>query len=142
MLQSLVELEVEMCEPQFAVFRLALLRHRLNDFTNLLQVSPPKLSVVQQVDVHELVDHLDCAAMHIAKLPVLCDQGHCLGLHLLVVLLDLNRVIPCDLSVIDASGTLWILDQVFKLSDLVDHHRLLAGDHLCAHGIEEVSRLL
>ena len=31
---------------------------------------------------------------------------------------------------------------MFKLSDLVDHHRLLARDHLGAHRVEEVSGLL
>lgn len=110
MLQSLVQLVVQVGQPKFAVLGRSLSRHRLHDLYNLLQVGLPKLPVVQKVDIHELIDHLDDAAVDVAEFAILRNEVSGLGLHLLVVLLDLNRVIPCHHPIVDATGALGVLD--------------------------------
>ena len=108
-----------------------------------MQVGSPGLPVIQQVDVHEFVDHFNGAAMNITQLSVLSDQSDSLGLDLLIVLLDLNWVVPGDHTSVGATGVaLRVLDQVLELCRLVNHHGLLAVDHLSAHRVEEVGGLL
>ena len=142
MLERLVQLKVEMREPQFAVLRRALPGDRLDNFADLLQVGLPEGPVVQQVDVHKLVDHVDDATVYIAELAVFSHQLSSLLLHLFVVLLDLNGVVPGDVATVRLAIALRVLDKSLKFGGLVNHHWLLAVDHLSTHGVEEVSSLL
>jgi hypothetical protein len=92
MLERFVELVVKVGKPKFAVLRGALAGHRLHDFSYFLQICFPELPVVEEVDIHELIDHLDNATVHVAELAVFCNQISRLGLDFLVVLLYLDGV--------------------------------------------------
>ena len=66
MLQSFVQLVVQVGQPQLAVLRRPLPCHRLDDLSDLLQVRLPDLPVVEEIDVHKLVDHVHDVAMNVA----------------------------------------------------------------------------
>ena len=142
MLKRLVKLEVEVRLPELAILRRSRPSDRLYDLPDLLQISLPQLAIVEKVNIHQLVDHFDHAAVHIAELTILCNQICRLGLHLLVVLLDFNRIRPGDHAVVNTARPLGVLDEMFKFCRLVNHHRLLTVDHLRAHRVEEVGSLL
>ena len=135
MLECFVELVVKVGEPELAVLRGALASHRLDDLSYFLQICLPELPIIEEVDVHQLIDHLDDTAVHVAELAVFCNQVSRLRLNLLIVLLYLNRVRPGDHPIVLAarSRAFGVLNKVLKFCCLVDHHWLLTVDHLGTH---------
>ena len=141
MLEGLVELIVEMCQPELTILRLSLFGDRLNNFTDLLKVGPPQFSIIEQIDVHKLIDHFHSATVNVAQFTILSDKCNSLSLHFLIILLDFDWIVPGDHTLVDTSVAFGILDQMLKLGHFVDHHGLLTVDHLSAHGVEEVGGL-
>jgi len=63
-------------------------------------------------------------------------------LDLLYVDLNLNWILPGDTLSIIPSLALWISNNILEALSLIEHHRLLAFNHLSAHRVIEVSYLL
>ena len=66
MLERLVQLVVQVLEPKRAMFWLALARYLRDDGLDIFRVTVPQWLVIEQIDVHKLVNHLDDASMHVA----------------------------------------------------------------------------
>lgn len=79
--------------------------------------------------------------MDLSQSSILRNELSCLGLHLLSVLLNFNGVLPSNRLAIFSLLTLRISDDVLEVLCLIDHHWLLAIDHLSTHGVIEVSNL-
>ena len=80
--------------------------------------------------------------MNHSESPVFGDEFGSLELDLLDVGLDLNWVVPGDALAVLAALPLGVLNYLFEGLRFVKHHGLLALNHLCSHGIVEISYLL
>jgi hypothetical protein len=98
-LKGFVQLEIEVREPALAELRLSLLGDRLVDNSHLSKVVTPDKLVPEEVNIHELNDHIDQGDVHLPELSVFVDQLSCACLDLLDVSLNFVRIVPGDYTV-------------------------------------------
>ena len=58
MLKRFVELIVQVSEPQLALVWRPGLSRLLNDLSNLIEVLLPEILILEEINVHELNDHI------------------------------------------------------------------------------------
>jgi hypothetical protein len=100
------------------------------------------MSVLKQIDVHQLDNHVSDIEMDFAQFSIFCDQISRLSLNLFDVIFDFYWIIPGHCVSIFGLLAFRILDDVLKTSQFLKHHWLLTVNHLRAHRVVKVSHLL
>jgi hypothetical protein len=136
--KSFVELEIEVLEPQLAELGLSQLSDGLVNEPHFAEVISPDTLVSEEVNVHKLDNHIDQCDMHFPEFSILIDEFSRVSLDFLDVRLNFAGVVPRDCII---SVALRILNDLFELLSLLEHHWHLAVDDLSAHGVVEVSYL-
>lgn len=123
-----------MTQPEAVELRGQLSDRLINHFTDFAEIFLPDGTILEEIDVHEFDDHVRHVHVDFAEAAVLGDQLRRLGLDLLDVVFNFNRVVPshCARSPSDFAA-LWVFDERFELSSFLEHHGFLAVNHLRAH---------
>ena len=122
-----------MVQPPFRHFWWSVFGHCLDNFLHLGQVISPNRSILKQIYVHQLDYHVSDAEMDFAELFVFSDQICSKCLNFAYVVLDLDWVVPGHCAALPAFLPFRILDDEFKIGEFLEHHWLLAINHLGSH---------
>lgn len=144
-LESLVELVVDVSEPEATKVSWSSLGLLINHELDLVHLVGPDLLALEEIDIHELNHFVDNIDVNFPQLSILVDQLCRHLLHLFGVALNLNWVLPGHELLSRGRGAAsryWILDYLLEALGLLEHHRLLAVDHLSTHRVVEVGDLL
>lgn len=108
----------------------------------------PQGFILEQIDVHQLLNFLDDISVNFLEFSILSDQLICHLSNSLCVLFDIDRVLPSDVFPsahvphVALTCEVRVLDLLIKLLCHLDHHWFLTVDNLRTHRIVEVSDLL
>lgn len=96
MFERFIQLIVQMSEPELALIGGSSLSSGFNDLSYLDDVLFPQILVLQEVNIHKLNNHINDRNMNLSESSVFRNELSCLGLNLLGIVLNFNRILPSD----------------------------------------------